>query len=70
MTTSLHIQNHIRKYRFETGDMTQQELASKANVSRQTIIAIEKGQYLPSLELAFKLSIIFNISVNALFYVE
>ena len=52
-TTS--IQNNIRTLRFHAGEMTQQELADQAGVSRQTIVAIEKGNYSPSLELAFRL---------------
>lgn len=61
------IQNNIRKLRFEAGEMTQQELADKARVSRQTIVAIEKGNYSPSLELAFRLSHIFRTPVDEVF---
>jgi len=47
--------------------MTQQELASKAQVSRQTIVAIEKGKYSPSLELAFKIAQVFNAPLEEVF---
>ena len=59
MATS-KIQNNIRRLRFNAEEMTQQQLADKVQVSRQTIVAIEKGNYSPSLELAFKLARIFN----------
>ena len=61
------VQNNIRKLRFEAGEMTQQELADKARVSRQTIVAIEKGSYSPSLELAFRLSHIFTSPLEEVF---
>ena len=62
-----NIQNNIRKLRFNTGEMTQQELADKGQVSRQTIVAIEKGNYSPSLELAFRLAYIFNSPLEEVF---
>jgi putative transcriptional regulator len=61
------IQNNIRRLRFDNDEMTQQELADKVNVSRQTIVAIEKGNYSPSLELAFRISHIFNKKLEELF---
>jgi putative transcriptional regulator len=61
------IQNNIRKLRFNADEMTQQELADKAQISRQTIVAIEKGNYSPSLELAFRLSHIFSIPLEEVF---
>ena len=51
-----NIQNHIRRLRFECGELTQQSLAEQAGVTRQTIIAIESAKYSPSLELAFKIA--------------
>ncbi|MBZ9712646.1 helix-turn-helix transcriptional regulator [Deinococcus multiflagellatus] len=48
--------NHLRRLRFEAGEMTQQQLAQQVGVTRQTVIAIEGGKYAPSLELAFKLA--------------
>ena len=65
--TKSNIQNNIRKLRFNNGEMTQQELADKAQVSRQTIVAIEKGNYSPSLELAFRISRIFNKTIEDVF---
>lgn len=48
----LKITNHIRRFRFENDEMTQKALAEKVGVTRQTVLAIEKGKYSPSLELA------------------
>ncbi|TFH34067.1 MAG: transcriptional regulator [Bacteroidia bacterium] len=65
------IQNNIRKLRFNADEMTQKDLADLVGVSRQTIVAIEKGNYSPSLELAFKLAIVFGKSLDEVFtYVE
>jgi len=61
------ISNNIRKLRFEHQEMTQQKLADAVSVSRQTIVAIEKGKYSPSLEVAFKISDIFNKPINEVF---
>ncbi len=61
------VQNNIRRLRFEAGEMTQQQLADKARVSRQTIVAIEKGNYSPSLELAFRLAHIFQKPLEDVF---
>ena len=61
------INNHIRKLRFEHDEMTQQELADLAGCTRQTIIAIEQGKYLPSLELAFKISRALGSTVEEVF---
>lgn len=66
----LSIGNNVRKHRFLKGEMTQKNLAQAVSVSRQTIVAIEKGQYSPTLELCFKLSIIFETPIDQLFYVE
>lgn len=68
--TKLIINNYVRKLRFMNDEMTQSTLAKEVGVSRQTIVAIEKGQYSPSLELAFKLSKVFNVSVDEVFFVE
>lgn len=64
------IHNNIRKLRFEHNEMTQQELADKAGVTRQTIVAIEKGNYSPSLELAFRIALVFDVPLEEVFYVE
>jgi putative transcriptional regulator len=62
-----HISNQIRRLRFDHGEMTQQELADKVGVTRQTIIAIEAGKYAPSLPLAFRIARAFNASVEDVF---
>lgn len=50
------IANSIRRLRFEAGEMTQKDLATRAGVTRQTIVAVEAGHYAPSLDLAFRIS--------------
>ena len=62
--------NHIRRFRFERGEMTQQELADKAGVTRQTIFAIESGKYAPSLPLAFRIAKAFGVGVEEVFSYE
>lgn len=64
------ITNNIRKLRFYNDEMTQQQLADKVGVTRQTIIAIEKAKYSPSLELAFQISTVFNCELNEVFSYE
>lgn len=59
--------NNIRRLRFENDEMTQQQLADKAGVTRQTIIAIEQGKYNPSLGLAFKIARAFGKKVEEIF---
>jgi putative transcriptional regulator len=61
------IHNNIRKLRFNADEMTQQQLADKVSVSRQTIVAIEKGKYSPSLELAFKIAEVFESPIGEVF---
>ncbi len=65
-----NLTNNIRKLRFETGQMTQQQLADKVGVTRQTIIATEAGKYAPSLPLAFKIAHAFGIPIEAVFQYE
>jgi putative transcriptional regulator len=62
--------NNIRRLRFDHGEMTQQELADKASVTRQTIIAIEAGKYAPSLPLAFRIARAFKASVEDVFHYD
>lgn len=64
---STKIGNNIRKLRFEAGEMSQQTLAEKVGVTRQTIIAIEKDKYSPSLEVAFKISNEFSVPLETVF---
>jgi putative transcriptional regulator len=60
--------NHIRILRFNHGEMTQQQLADMAGVTRQTIVALEKGNYSPSLELAFRISRVFGLPLEDVFF--
>jgi putative transcriptional regulator len=64
------INNEIRRFRFEHGEMTQQELAERAGCSRQTIVLLEQGRYVPSLSLALKIARIFETTVEELFELE
>ena len=64
---SKHLSNNLRRLRFENGQMTQQQLADKVGVTRQTIIAIEAGKYAPSLPLAFRIARAFNASIEDVF---
>jgi len=61
------ISNSIRRLRFDYGEMTQQQLADKAGVTRQTIIATEQGKYCPSLSLAFRIAKAFNVGIDDVF---
>lgn len=63
----IHISNLIRKLRFENGEMTQETLAKKSGVTRQTIVAIENGKYSPSLELAFRIAEAFQCKLEEVF---
>jgi putative transcriptional regulator len=62
------ITNEIRRLRFESKEMTQQELAAAAGVTRQTIIAIEADKYSPSLELAFRIAAAFRKPLEEVFH--
>ena len=62
------IKNEIRRLRFEHGEMTQQELADKIKVTRQTVNAIEQGKYSPSLEAAFRISAVFGKPLESVFH--
>jgi len=62
-----YINNNIRKLRFNSDEMTQQELADKTGVTRQTIVAIENGKYSPTLELAFRISLVFKVPLDDVF---
>jgi len=66
----INIKNNLRQFRFENNQMTQAELADKAGVTRQTIIAIEAGQYSPSLELAIRIAKAFGKKVDDVFEYE
>lgn len=64
--TSL-ISNGIRRLRFEHNEMTQQALADAIGLTRQTVIAIEKNKYSPSLEAAFKIAEVFDVALDEVF---
>ncbi|HAS74794.1 MAG TPA: transcriptional regulator [Clostridiales bacterium UBA8960] len=70
MAKKIEIKNNIRTLRFFAGEMTQQQLAEKAGVSRQTIMAIEAGKYSPSLELAFRIADAFEVKIGDVFEYE
>jgi putative transcriptional regulator len=62
--------NRIRRLRFDNEEMTQQALAERIGVTRQTIIALEAGKYVPSLLLAFRLAAAFGVRVEDVFQYE
>jgi putative transcriptional regulator len=64
------ISNHIRRLRFDRGEMTQEELANRVGCTRQTIIAVEAGKYVPSLSLAFQIAKVFGVPVEEVFKYE
>jgi putative transcriptional regulator len=68
--TKSQIRNTIRKLRFHHSEMTQQQLAEKVGVTRQTIIAIEGDKYSPSLEIAFRISRVFRVPLEEVFQYE
>lgn len=62
------IRNEIRRLRFEHSEMTQQQLAEKIKVTRQTVNAIELGKYSPSLEAAFRIAAVFGKPLESVFH--
>lgn len=62
--------NHLKRFRFENGDISQEALANEVGVSRQTIHSIEKGKFIPSAFLAFRIARFFNCNVEDIFYLE
>ncbi len=61
------ITNTIRRLRFEHGEMTQQQLADRIGMTRQTVAAIEQNKYSPSLEAAFRIAEVFGVEIGAVF---
>jgi putative transcriptional regulator len=61
------IRNDIRRLRFAKGEMTQQALADRVGVTRQTIIAIEQDKYAPSLETAFRIALVLGVKLEEVF---
>ncbi len=64
------ISNRIRRLRFDNGEMTQEELAYRVGCTRQTIIAVEAGKYVPSLSLAFQIAKAFGVPLEEVFKYE
>lgn len=64
------IRNQIRTLRFFNGEMTQQALAKQVGVTRQTIIALEQEKYAPSLDLAFRIALAFDVPLEEVFSYE
>lgn len=67
MPEALAIKNRIRRLRFERGEMTQEQLAKQAGVTRHTIMALEADKYLPSLLLAFRIAQAFGVRLEDVF---
>jgi putative transcriptional regulator len=70
MTNVAIIKNRIRRLRFDNSEMTQEELANRAGCTRQTIIALEQGKYVPSIDLAFRIARAFGVSLEDVFQYE
>ena len=66
----IQIENTVRKLRFNNDEMSQQQLAEEVGVSRQTIVAIEKYNYTPSLDLAFKIALAFDMEIQKVFFIN
>jgi len=64
------IKNRIRRLRFDHDEMTQEELANRAGCTRQTIIALEQGKYVPSIELSFRIARAFEVPLEEVFQYE
>jgi putative transcriptional regulator len=64
------VSNCVRRFRFDFGEMTQEELAGRVGVTRQTIIAIESGKYTPSLGLALRIARVFECRIEDIFKLE
>jgi len=64
------VKNRIRRLRFDHDEMTQQELANRAGCTRQTIIALEQGKYVPSIVLAFGIAKAFGVTLEEVFQYE
>ncbi|WP_100657891.1 helix-turn-helix transcriptional regulator [Alteromonas flava] len=62
------LHNKVRECRFFADEMTQSQLAEAVGVTRQTIMAIEKGRYSPSLEVAFKIALVFAKQIDEVFW--
>ena len=70
MAKAAKINSRIRRLRFDNDEMTQEELANRAGCTRQTIIALEQGKYVPSIGLAFKIARAFGVPLEEVFQYE
>ncbi len=70
MSSRHEVRNHVRRHRRQLHDMTQQELADRVGVTRQTILSIERGRYNPSVGLALRIAEAFGVPVEALFEID
>ena len=70
MAKAARIRNRIRRLRFDHDEMTQAELANRAGCTRQTIIALEQGKYVPSITLAFQIARAFGVALEDVFQYE
>ena len=70
MAPKATIHNDVRRLRFENGEMTQQELAERIGCTRQTVIMLEQGRYVPSLALALKIAHAFGTTVEEVFALQ
>ena len=67
MADKMKITNNIRRLRFFANEMTQLELSEKAGISRQTVVALEAGKYIPSLEIVFRIADVFGVGIEEVF---
>lgn len=65
---AVRVGNRIRRLRFDAGEITQKDLAARVGVTRQTIVAVENAQYVPSLELAFLIALAFGKPLEEVFF--
>ena len=66
----VELKNRLRAFRFYHNEITQQELADLVGVTRQTILAIEKGKFNPSMKLALQIALVLGVRVDEIFYLE
>ncbi|HBC46243.1 MAG TPA: transcriptional regulator [candidate division Zixibacteria bacterium] len=64
------MKTNLRRFRFERGELSQQQLADMVGISRQTIVSIEKGDYAPSVKLALLLAEKLETTVEQIFILE
>ena len=70
MTKKMTVENNLKRLRFDHGQMTQEDLAGKLGIARQTVIAIEQGKFNPSVALALGMARFFNCRVEDIFTIK